>query len=127
MGYYHQRNLVHLHQSAQRIRQIGGGANGGIPCLGVHTQNVAILDHAADRFDQMNIIGELAGADRTDPGQQPGHHVIAVDIDHIIDLSGVCHHGGQLKVNERLVIAEDDIRRLQPLHVDGFQGVLLTN
>ena len=127
MRHHHQRHLVHLHQPAQGIRQEGGGADGGVPGFGIHTQNVSVLDHPADGLDQVNVIGEFPGADGADPGQQPGHHMIAVDVHHITYLPGVGDHGGQLKIDEGLVIAEDDVWGLQALHIDGFQGVFFAD
>ena len=122
---HHQGNLVHLHQLAQGIGQERGGADGGVAGFGIHAQDVTVLDDFANGLDQVDVIGELAGADGTDPGQQPGHHVVAVDVDHIVDLSGVGHHGGQLKIDEGLMIAEEDVGRFQALHVDGLQSVFL--
>ena len=127
VGYDHQRNLVHLHQPAQGFRQERSGADGGVASFGVHAQNITVLDHPTDGLDQMNVVGELPGADGSDPGQQPRHHMITVDIYHIVHLFGVGHHGGQLEINERLVIAEDDVRRLQTLHIDGLEGIFLAD
>ena len=42
-------------------------------------------------------------------------------------LSGVRHHGRQLKIDEGLMIAEDDVGRLQALHIDGLKGVRLAD
>ena len=127
VGHNHQGDLVHLHQPAQRVRQVRGGADGGVPGLGVHAQNIPVLDHPADGLDQMNVVGELPGADGADPGQQPGHPMVAVDVHHIGYLLGMGHHSRQLKVDEGLVVAENDVRRLQTLHVDGLQGVFLAD
>ena len=127
VGDNHQRDFVHLHQSAKGVRQEGCGADGGVACLGVHAQYVAVLDYAADGFDEVKVGGEFAGADGAYPCQQPGHHVVAVDVYNVVHLSRVGHHGGQLKVDEGLMVAEDDVGGLQTLHVDGFKGVFLAD
>ena len=93
MGYHHQGDLVHLHQTAQGIGQVRGGADGGVPCLGIHAQNVAVLKNFADGLDQVDVIGEFPGADGADPGQKPGHLVIAVDVDHVVYGMRGGHHG----------------------------------
>ena len=127
VGDNHQGNFVHLDKSAKGIRQEGGGADGGIAGLGVHAEYVAVLDYAADGFNKVKVGGEFAGADGAYPCQQPGHHVVAVDVNNVVHLSGVGHHGGQLKVYEGLMVAEDDVGRLEHLHVYGFKGVVLAD
>lgn len=123
---YH-RHLVHLDELAQGFRHIGGGAAGGIAGLGVHGEDIAALEHAADGFDQVQVHGELAGADGADELHQPGTAVVAVDAHHVVDTVGERRHRRQLKVNEIHMVAEHHIRRLEPLHVNELHLVLFAD
>ena len=127
MGDHNKRYLIHLHQSAQGIGQVGGGSNGSVPCFRVHTEDVAVLNNSADGLDQVDVVGKLSGADGTNPGQKPGHHVVAVNIDHIVDRLGGGDHSGQFEVDEGLMVAEDDVRGFKTFHINGFQGVLFAD
>ena len=127
MGHHHQGNFVHLHQTTQGIGQVRGSTDGSVSRFGVHTQNITVLENSADGFDQVDVVGEFSCADGTDPGQQPGHHVVAVDVDHIVDLVGMGDHVRQLEIDEGLMVTEDDVRRLQTLHINSLQGVFFAD
>ena len=73
----------------------------------------------------MEIVGKLTGADGTDPLHEPRAHIVAVDVDHVVDLLGVGEVGDQLKVDEGHMVREQDIGGLDALHVDLLQLVFL--
>ena len=68
---YHRdhRHLVHANELAERLRQIRQRAAGGIPRFRIHRQNIAAFENAVDGFNEVQIHGEFARADRTDEFQ----------------------------------------------------------
>ncbi len=123
----HDGHLVHLDELAECFGQIGGGAAGGVACLGVHTEDVAALEHAVNGLNEMQIGGELARADRADELHQPRTAVIAVNAHDVVDAVGIGRHRCDLKIDEILVVTQQHIRRLDALHMDLFDLILFAD
>jgi len=75
----------------------------------------------------MQVRGKFPLADAADPLHQEGTAVVAVDGRHIVHPVGEGGDGRQLKIDEIHVVRQQHIGRLQALHVDFFDPILLAD
>ena len=126
MDGHHNGYLIHFDELAQRLRQEGCDAAGGVAGFGVHGQNVAPLQDLIDGLNEMQVHGELPGADAADPFNEPGAAVVAVDAHDIVHPGiGTQTHSGQLKVDEVHVVTQQHVGGFQPIHIDSLDLIVL--
>ena len=121
----HHGNFAVLDQVAQGVGQVRGGAAGGVSRLWIHAEDIPSFQYLADGADEVDIIGKFSGADSSDPLHEPGTHIVAVDVDHVVDSFGIGQPRDQLEVDEGHMVGEEDVGRLDPFHADLLQLVVL--
>ena len=123
---HHHGDPLLLHQLPQGVGKDGGGADGGVPGLRVHAQDVPVLlEDLLHRAHQGHVGGEFPLAQAAPPLHDKGAAVVAIDGGDVVDGMGPGGDGAEVEVHEVHVVGQQDVRGLQPLHVDLFDLVLL--
>ena len=73
----------------------------------------------------MVVRGELTGADSANPFEQPRALIEAINVDNIVDSSGVGGESDHFKIDKRHVVREKHVRTFQVIHADFRDGFLL--
>ena len=102
-----------LAQLAQRGREHGCGAAERVARFGVDDGDIAVFDHPLQLADQGNVAGELSLADASDVPQQLLAADEPVDGDHVVGAVRENGFGCDLEIHEGVVVAQEQIRRLQ--------------
>ena len=123
---YHHGDPLLLHQLPQRIGQDGGGADGGVPGLGVHAQDVPVLvEDLLHRAQQSHIGGKLPLAQAAQPFHDKRPAVVSVDGSDVVHRMGPGSNGAEVEVHKIHVVRQQNIGGLQSLHMDLLNFVLL--
>ena len=108
----------HLHQFAQFAKGCGKhrrGAAEGIAGLRIDHRYILVVQDFAYLTHQHGVAGEFAGADASHASQEPFPADKPVYRHHIICLIGIDDLGCNLEVHEGVVVAKEDVRRLEVL------------
>ena len=127
MEQHHHRDPLLLHQLSQRVGENGGGTDGGIAGLRVHAEDVpVVMEDLFHRTEESHIGGELPLAQAAQPLHDEGTAVIAVNGGDVVHRMGPGGDGAEVKVHKIHVVAQQDVGRLEALHIDFLDPVVLS-
>ena len=106
---------------SQRLGQHGGGTAKRIASLGINHGDIAVFNHFSQVPHQGEVVGEFTLADAPHVAKKPFPADKSVNRHHIVcpfGIDGLCEH---LEIHEGVVVAQQQVRRLELL------GTLIMN
>ena len=122
------RDILHLDHLAQGVGQNCRRTDGGIPRLRVHTHDIAVfVENLFHRAEERHIRGKFTLAHTPQPLHEERTAVIAVNGSDVVDTMGESGNRAEMEVHEVHMVAQKNVRRFQPLHIDFLNLVLLSH
>ena len=111
-----ERDHGHIKQFAEFAQgrwQYGRGSAEGIPGLRVHHRDVPVADNLGELPHQDGVVCEFALADAAHGPEKPLPADESVNSHHVVGAVGVNNLSGNLEVHKGVVVAQQQVRRLQ--------------